>query len=382
MVAIKGSQARFSVAGTIAVLLVSAVAASAVDGEAWAATRTAAAPFLYSRAEPVLYSATMPDFITRSGATLMLNGHPYRFAGLNIYNANNQGTCWYELGTTASLDQTLSAIGPAQNVFRAWFFQSLATRNGQRDWSSFDATLAVARAHDERVIATLGNDLSDCEGPAPVQRNETWYGSGYASLHDAGMADTYRAWVAEVVARYRNDPTILAWQLVNEADLASPSGRCGASASRTLKHFAQDMAGVVKSIDPNHLLSLGSWGLYDCGLVGSAYQDVHSVPGIDLCEIHDYSGPSSALAPQLQLRISQCRALGKPLFVGEIGVKVQDAGSPVNRAAAIRAKLSAEFAAGVAGALVWDWANGDQQAYSGYEVQPGDPTLQVLAAFL
>jgi len=382
VVAIKGSQARFSVAGTIAVLLVSAVAASAVDGEAWAATRTAAAPFLYSRAEPVLYSATMPDFITRSGATLMLNGHPYRFAGLNIYNANNQGTCWYELGTTASLDQTLSAIGPAQNVFRAWFFQSLATRNGQRDWSSFDATLAVARMHDERVIATLGNDLSDCEGPAPVQRTETWYGSGYASLRDAGMADTYRAWVAEVVARYRNDPTILAWQLVNEADLASPSGRCSPSASRTLKHFAQDMAGMVKSIDPNHLLSLGSWGLHDCGLVGAAYQDVHSVPGIDLCEIHDYSGPSSALAPQLQLRISQCRALGKPLFVGEIGVKVQDAGSPVNRAAAIRAKLSAEFAAGVAGALVWDWANADQQAYSGYEVQPGDPTLQVLAAFL
>jgi endo-1,4-beta-mannosidase len=329
-----------------------------------------------------VYSARVPDFVTRSGATLLLNGRPYRFAGLNIYNANNQGKCWYELGTTASLDQTLTAIGPAQNVFRAWFFQSLATRNGQRDWSAFDATLAVARAHDERVIATLGNQFTDCEGPGPARKSETWYGSGYASLRDAGMADTYRAWVAEVVARYRDDPTILAWQLLNEADLATPSGRCNSSAAWTLKHFAQDMAGVVKSIDPNHLLSLGSWGLLDCGLAGSAYQDVHSVPGIDLCEVHDYSGPSSALAPLLQLRVSQCRALGKPLFVGEIGVKLQDAGSPANRAAAIRAKLSAEFAAGVAGALIWDWANADQRAYSGYEVQPGDPTLQVLAAFL
>jgi len=324
----------------------------------------------------------MPDFVTRTGATLVLNGRAYRFTGLNIYNANNQGQCWYELGTTASLDQALTAIGPAQNVFRAWFFQSLATRNGQRDWSTFDATLAAARAHDERVIATLGNDLSDCEGPGPARRDEAWYRSGYTSLRDAGMAETYRAWVAEVVGRYRNDPTILAWQLVNEADLANPSGRCSPSASRTLKHFAQDMAGLVKGIDPNHLLSLGSWGLLDCGLAGSAYQDVHSVPGIDLCEIHDYSGPSNAVAPLLQLRISQCRALGKPLFVGEIGVKVQDAGSPANRAAALRAKLSAAFAAGVAGALVWDWANGDQRAYSGYEVQPGDPTLQVLAAFL
>jgi endo-1,4-beta-mannosidase len=365
---------------TMTALVSSGVPASALNDRGGS---SAAAPrILYSRADPIVYSAKMPDFVTRSGPTLLLNGRPYRFVGLNIYNANNLGNCWYELGTTASLDQTLTAIGPDQNVFRAWFFQSLATRNGQRDWSSFDATLAVARAHDERVIATLGNDLSDCEGSAPVQRNEAWYGSGYSRLRDAGMADTYRAWVAEVVARYRNDPTILAWQLLNEVDLATPSGRCSPSAPRTLKHFTEDMAGLVKSIDPNHLLSLGSWGLRDCGLAGSAYQDVHSVPGIDLCEIHDYSAPSNAVAPLLQLRISQCRALGKPLFVGEIGVKVQDAGSAANRAAAIRAKLSAEFAAGAVGALVWDWANAGQGAYSGYEVQPGDPTLQVLAAFL
>lgn len=365
---------------TITALVSSGVPASALIERGGRAASEQ--PILYSRADPVVYTAEMPDFVTRSGATLLVNGRPYRFVGLNIYNANNQGTCWYNLGTTASLDQALTAIGPAQNVFRAWFFQSLATLNGQRDWSTFDATLAVARAHDERVIATLGNDLSDCEGVAPVQRNETWYGSGYASLRDTGMADTYRAWVAEVVARYRNDPTILAWQLVNEADLASPSGRCSPSAARTLKHFAQDMAGVVKGIDPNHLLSLGSWGVHDCGLVGSAYQDVHSVAGIDLCEIHDYSGPWNVAAPQLQLRINQCRALGKPLFVGEIGVKVQDVGSLPSRASAIRAKLSAAFGAGVTGALVWDWANGDQGAYSGYEVQPGDPALQVLAAFL
>ena len=380
MAAIKGIQASLSVALTITVLMLGGVPASAISPRD--ARTTAAQPILYSRAEPVVYSASLPNFVTRSGATLLLNGRPYRFTGLNIYNANNQGQCWYELGTTASLDQTLTAIGPAQNVFRAWFFQSLATRDGQRDWSTFDATLAAARAHDERVIATLGNQFSDCEGPAPVRRTEAWYRAGYASLRDGGMAESYRDWVAEVVARYRDDPTILAWQLLNEAAVVSSSGRCSPSASGTLKHFAQDMARLVKGIDPHHLLSLGSWGLVDCGLAGSAYQDVHSVAGIDFCEVHDYSGPSSALTTSLQLRLRQCRALGKPLFVGEIGIKLQDAGSPAKRAAAIRAKLSAQFAAGVAGALIWDWANADQSAYSGYEVQLGDPTLQVLAAFL
>jgi endo-1,4-beta-mannosidase len=372
-------RASLSLALTVTGLVFSGVPVSASRDTGGWWTRTD--PVLYSEAVPVAYAAKMPAFVTRSGATLLVDGRPYRFTGLNIYNANNRGECWYELGTTTSLDRTLSTIGPTQNVFRAWFFQSLATRTGQRDWSAFDATLAVARAHDERVIATLGNQLGDCEGPAPIHKTEGWYRSGYASVRDGGMAHSYRDWVAEVVARYRDDPTILAWQLLNEAEVLTPGGRCSPSASRTLKHFAQDMAGLVKGIDPNHLLSLGSWGLLDCGTAGFAYQDVHSVAGLDFCEIHDYSGPESVLTAVLKLRLNQCRALGKPLFVGEMGVRLQDAGSLTNRAAAIRAKLSAQFAAGVAGALVWDWANADQVPYSGYEVQPGDPTLQALAAF-
>jgi len=363
----------------IAVFLLNGVAATAAPTESHGSGPTA--PVLYSRAVPVLYTAELPGFVTRSGTTLLVGGQPYRFVGLNIYNANNQGTCWYELGATTALDKTLTAIGPAQNVFRAWFFQSLATRNGQRDWSSFDATLAVARAHDERVIATLGNQLADCEG-AVLPKTDEWYRSGYANLRDAGMADSYRDWVAEVVARYRNDPTIMAWQLMNEAEDRAPSGRCSPSATQTLKHFAQDMAQTVKRLDSNHLLSLGTWGLLDCGSAGSEYQDVHNVAGIDFCEIHDYSGPSSALASQLPLRLSQCRALDKPVFVGEIGVNVRDAGSLANRASVLRAKLSADFAAGVAGALVWDWADAGQTPYSGYEIQPGDPALQVLASTL
>src|SRR5207249_2875998 len=85
---------------TIIALVSSGVPASAVS--AGDPRPTAAQPILYSRAEPIVYSATMPDFVTRSGANLLLNGRPYRFAGLNIYNANNQGQCWYQLGTTVS----------------------------------------------------------------------------------------------------------------------------------------------------------------------------------------------------------------------------------------------------------------------------------------
>ncbi len=334
----------------------------------------------FSLAQQSLYSLVIPNFVTRQGAQLLLDGKPYRFTGLNIYNATNTAGCWYGLGANLGLNESLTAIGPGQTVFRAWFFQAMATTGGQRDWSAFDRTLAVARAHDERVIATLANQWGDCEENRPDYKTESWYRSGYRTTPEPGMRASYRNWVAEVVARYRDNPTILAWQLMNEAeDMTGANGRCTATASATLKAFTADMAGLVKGLDPNHLLSLGTWGVNACGIAGRDYLSVHSVAGIDLCEYHDYFSPSSAMPGALQVRLNQCRSLGKPLFVGETGIRLSEVGSAENRAAAFQAKFAAQFQAGVAGELVWDWRDADQDAYSGYEVGPNDPVLAVIS---
>jgi mannan endo-1,4-beta-mannosidase len=90
-------------------------------------------------------SATSRGFVTRSGTQLYLDGRPYRFTGLNVYNANSTGSCWYAMSTGPILDDSLASMGAGNEAIRAWFFQSLATTNGRRDWSAFDHTLAVAR---------------------------------------------------------------------------------------------------------------------------------------------------------------------------------------------------------------------------------------------
>jgi endo-1,4-beta-mannosidase len=286
------------------------------------------------------------------------------------------------MGGGSDLGNSLSAIGAGQNVFRAWFFQRLATTSGsQRDWSAFDHTLAVAQAHGERVIATLGNQWGDCEEQPPVYKTESWYQSGYRASLD-GLPNSYRDWVAAVVARYRNNSTIMAWQLINEAeDATSRGGWCSGSAATSLRAFTSDMASLVKSIDGNHLLSLGTIGTGQCGTAGGQYQWVHSVPGIDLCEYHDYGSAGSVLPGALQNRIDQCQAIGKPLFVGETGIQVGSVGSAENRAADFAAKFNAQFSAGVQGELVWDWVDGANVAYSGYEVGPGDPTLGLFGRY-
>jgi hypothetical protein len=79
-----------------------------------------------SLALSVAASAATSSFVTRSGSSLTLDGQPFRFSGLNIYNANSNGLCWYPMDGTI-LDRSLADIGPGNNVFRAWFFQQLAT---------------------------------------------------------------------------------------------------------------------------------------------------------------------------------------------------------------------------------------------------------------
>jgi hypothetical protein len=282
------------------------------------------------------------------------------------------------------------AMGPGKEVFRTWFFQSQATRDGVRDWSAFDHVLSRARKRGFKVVATLVNQWGECEGwdsYTEGYKTESWYQTGYRTLPSSpGMPATYRAWVSEVVARYRDNPEILAWQLVNEAEAKTAyDGSCSDTAATTLRSFAADMAALVKSIDPNHLLSLGTIGSGQCGAAGDEYKALHSVPGIDLCEYHDYQ--AGAMPGDewngLPVRLRQCGELQKPLFVGEVGIKTSDVGSQLRRAGLLASKLDAQFRAGVVGVLAWNWRDEPHGGSSpfGYEIGPGDPALAVLGAY-
>jgi len=323
-------------------------------------------------------------FVSRSGMGLMLDGKPFRFDGLNVYNANSRNNCWYWLGTGPGLGASLTAIGPGQEVFRSWFFQGEATINGAHDWTAFDHALAVAAANGQHVIATLTDQWGNCDS-SDGYKGLSWYQTGYATRVDPGYQETYRQWVADVVTRYRDDPTIAMWQLVNEAEARdSQGGVCReASATQALRAFTDDVGGLVHSLDSNHLVTVGTMGSGQCGAAGGDYKTVYASPGTDVCEYHDYGSPTVVLPSSLQSRINQCTALNKPIFVGESGIQTSTAGSLANRAAEFDNKFSAQFAAGVVGELVWDWRDAllGGSSPSGYEIGPTDPVIPLLANY-
>jgi hypothetical protein len=141
------------------------------------------------------------------------------------------------------------------------------------------------------------------------------------------------------------------------------------------------VGGLIKSIDANHLVSLGTIGSGQCGTAGDDYAYVHALPQIDLCEYHDYWDPAPIPGDQwngLQMRIDQCNALNKPLFIGEVGVRPNDVGGTLqHRADVIRAKIAAQSAAGIDGFLAWAWSNLGS-TLDNFDIGPNDPALEAL----
>jgi mannan endo-1,4-beta-mannosidase len=85
----------------------------------------------------------------------------------------------------------------------------------------------------------------------------------------------------------------------------------------------------------------------------------------------------------LATRLRQCGELGKPLFVGEVGIETSLVTNLVTRAGRLASKLNAQFRAGIVGALAWNWRDLDHggSSLSGFAIGPGDPALAVLAAY-
>ena len=193
------------------------------------------------------------------------------------------------------------------------------------------------------MIATLTDQWGNCGSSVPGgYKDASWYEGGYQQPDPVGIV-SYRDFVSEIVSRYKDDPTILAWQLVNEPEVGNCDVVPESTAAADLKAFAADVSGLIKSIDPNHLVSLGTLGTGQCGARESRLSGCDERPDLDLCEYHDYQFGSPMPGDEfngLKARLDQCGTLGKPLIVGEVGIKPSDVGGTL---AALRTHSGASF---------------------------------------
>jgi mannan endo-1,4-beta-mannosidase len=372
---------------------------------------------LATAAAPVRRPAS-DAFVRRSGTRFTIGGRRHRYAGSNMWYAaflgaqaefGSRDRLRRELDGLAALGVTnlrilgSAELSPLRNSV-APGFRTSGPHYNETLLRGLDHALAEMGRRGMKAVIYLTNfwewsggmmtylywtnggrflNMNDPAHPWPEFPDfvSQFYGS-------APAVALYRDYIRAVVGRtnsitgrrYADDPAIMAWQLANEPRPAG-SEKVGRPNLPTFYRWVRDTARLIKSIDPNHLVSTGSEGLKGCIEDAACVVTEHAIPEIDYLTTHiwplnwgwvdsnDLPGTWDSGAEKVRDYFAQhvafARQLGKPLVIEEFGFPrdrgLFDPGSPTTFKDRFYRLIYDQVAAGsshggpVAGSNFWAW---------------------------
>ena len=398
-------------------------------------TLLSATALLAACATRPLGSAGTSAFVTREGTSFRIGGEPYRFAGANIWYAAYLGAD-AEYGNRARLRRELDALAglgignlrilgsselsPLKNSITPAFRTQGAEYN-ETLLRGLDFTLAEMGRRDMKAVIYLTNFwewsggmmtyLSWVNGGKYINMNDPAHpwpefpdmvAGFYASGEAVGM---YHDYIRAVVGRtnsitgtaYRDDPAIMSWQLANEPRPGG-SDAVGKGNMANFQRWAQGTARLIKSIDPNHLVSTGSEGLQGCLGDEACVLMEHGYPEVDYLTAHiwplnwswvdsanlpgTYDAGAAKVQDYVDKHIALAERLGKPLVIEEFGFPrnegLFDPGTSTSYKdrfyQLIFDNVNASVARGgpLVGSNFWAWSGEGRAAHADHKFAPGD----------
>ena len=354
-------------------------------------------------------AAASGGFVERCGIRFCLDGKPYYVAGANTYDLFTYGSGSGDTETQymdkGRIDAQFARMAADKvTVVRLWMFSHESWHGfepsegvyNEQEFAQFDYVVESAKAHGMRLVPVFENYWEAYGG---IDTRLAWEGlsgghPGRAAFFDRsrcpGCFDSYKNYVRHALERvnhysgvaYKDDPTIFAWELMNEPRYQDQSAAENVDGT-TLRAWVDEMGAFVKGIDPHHMLGTGLEGHQSVygfgGNEGNPFVYIHQSPYIDFTSAHPYTTEEWA-----NLSLAQTTALvrawirdshevvGKPFFMGEFNVK------NVDRAAWWQTIYTDFEAAGGDGSAFW-WYT-DRQVDPTYGVLAGAPELAVFRA--
>jgi mannan endo-1,4-beta-mannosidase len=335
-------------------------------------------------------SAAPAGFITTYGTRFSIDGKPFRFVGANV------AVMYLEKERDNYAETLREAANDGAKVIRIWANaetgkESTARstggeerwpgkqpyRFGPEQWNEeafthLDKIIAEAAKNKLYVQICFVNWWRDTGG---VTQYLKWAGID-AAVNDAPyginvetalqfytneqVKKWYKAHVEKIVMRrntvtnvlYKDDKTIMAWELINEAQ--APTAKWNER-----KAWVEEMSNFVRSLDANHLITSGTWG-YRNAVERRAWIEEHRLPNIDFADIHNYPADDldsfvdspQALKEFLANRVAAAYAINKPLVIGEFGFSENDY-KGFSKVEWFRSYFEDSARLGVAGAFYW-----------------------------
>jgi len=152
----------------------------------------------------------------------------------------------------------------------------------------------------------------------------------------------YKQWIAHIVKRkntlsnilYSEDTTIMAWQLANEPRPMTLNTKSA------YKNWIATTSQYIKSLDTNHLVSIGVEGIIGTAMDSFLFLEIHNLPSIDYATLHLwpktwiwYNGQPihsttdttlSKTKKYIELHTRLCHRINKPLVIEEFGLHRDD----------------------------------------------------------
>ncbi|TYI56371.1 hypothetical protein E1A91_D11G204900v1 [Gossypium mustelinum] len=349
------------------------------------------------------------DFVRTRRVHFFLNGNPYFANGFNAY--------WlmYVASDPSQRPKVSTAFREAAahglTVARTWAFSDGGYRPlqyapgsyNEQMFKGLDFVIAEARKYRIKLILSLANNYESFGGKKQYvnwARSQGQYLTsdddffrnpvvkGYYKNHVKTVLNRYNSFTG---MHYKDDPTIMAWELMNEPRCTSdPSGR-------TIQAWIMEMASHVKSIDRNHLLEAGLEGFYGQSTpqkkrlnpsldIGTDFIANNQIPGIDFATVHSYPDQwLSSSSEQYQLsflnnwldaHIRDARIiLRKPILLAEFGKSWKDPGFNTYQRDQLfnivynKIYWSAKTGGPASGGLFWQLLAGGMESFrDGYEI--------------
>ncbi|XP_020231411.1 mannan endo-1,4-beta-mannosidase 7 [Cajanus cajan] len=290
-------------------------------------------------------------FVKVRGVQLLLNGSPYYANGYNAYWLMYMASDPSQRNKVSSSFQ--EATNHGLNIARTWAFSDGGYKPLQYSPGSYnedmflglDFVISEARRYGTKLVLSLVNNYDNFGGKKQYVDWARSQGQSIISEDDFFtnplVKQYYKNHIKSVLTRrnnftgvvYKDDPTIMAWELMNE--IRCPSDQSG----NTVQAWITEMASYLKSIDGNHLLEAGLEGFYGQSKqeynpsfrVGTDFIANNQIPGIDFATVHSYPDqwlPGSSYEEQILFldrwlndHIQDAKnTIQKPVLFSEFGV--------------------------------------------------------------
>ncbi|KZT38981.1 mannanase [Sistotremastrum suecicum HHB10207 ss-3] len=346
-------------------------------------------------------------FVGVSGQKFTLNGATYTVAGTNAY--------WLAQYSNADIDQAFSDIAAAGlTTVRTWGFNEVTSipnygayyqswsngvptiNTGSTGLGKFDYVVSSAKAHGIRLVVTLTNNWSDYGGMDVYVSQLNPGGTHDTFYTNTKIIAAYKSYINTWVSRYKNEPTIMAWELANEPRCSGSSGSASSACvttGATINQWASTISAYIKSLDSNHLVALGDEGWFQeanpptypyAPGVGIDFNLNLKISTLDYGTFHSYpeswgqTANESAWGVQWIIdHAASQKSANKPVVLEEFGVTN-------NQATIYQSWLNTVVSSGLTGEQIWQAGSNfpDGTTYNdGYAVYPGSAVYTLIEQY-